>query len=144
MTNRIARSHSFYTLCLVPMSISIVPAGHCQIPRSISLYVQTAHVPQNELAFIKKLGYLIRYLCVLLREIVTIVSVPIILIATILSAVFGPFIARTRHIKTMTARIIGSTVSTIEKHFEHDMSKFLLANSITLTPGTITVSVENP
>lgn len=29
-----------------------------------------------------------------------------------------------------------------ETHFKNDTSRFLLANSITLTPGTITVAVE--
>lgn len=79
--------------------------------------------PKKELILLKKLGYLIQYLCVLLREIVI--------------ANFA------------TLRLICSSSYEVEpaliqfdKHFKSDMSKFLLANSITLTPGTITVSVE--
>ena len=79
--------------------------------------------PKKELAFIKKLGYLIRYLCVLLREIVIANFATLRLICS-------------------SSHEVEPALIQFEKHFEHDMSKFLLANSITLTPGTITVSVE--
>lgn len=79
--------------------------------------------PKTELLYLRKGGYLLRYLFCLIREIVT---------------------------ANVTAmRLVLSAREQVEPcivQFETDLasgfSRFLLANSITLTPGTITVAVE--
>ena len=43
---------------------------------------------------------------------------------------------------TATSRVVEPVLIQFDTHFKSDTSKFLLANAITLTPGTITVSVE--
>ena len=44
---------------------------------------------------------------------------------------------------TCTAgRVVEPALIEFETHFKNDISRFLLANSITLTPGTITVAVK--
>lgn len=80
--------------------------------------------PKRELAYIKKAGLLIQYLCILIREIVL--------------ANFA-----TLRLVCSSSREVEPVLVQFNTNFKSNTSKFLLANSITLTPGTITVSVED-
>lgn len=79
--------------------------------------------PKRELDYLKKGGYLLQYLYYLIREIVL--------------ANFA-----TMKLICSAGRVVEPAVIEFETHFKNDTSRFLLANSITLTPGTITVAVE--
>lgn len=81
------------------------------------------HDPKREKIYLEKAGKLIWYLCVLVREIV--------------AANFA-----TMKLVCSSSREIEPVLVRFRVHFEHDVARFLLANSITLTPGTITVSVD--
>lgn len=80
--------------------------------------------PKKELSYIKKGAYLLEYLFCLIREIV---------------------IANFATIRlTLTSNYeIEPVLVQFEVPLKSDTSKFLLANSITLTPGTITVAIED-
>lgn len=80
--------------------------------------------PKRELAYLRKLGYLIQYFFILIKEIVM--------------ANFA-----TLRLVCSSSREVEPVLIQFEMNLKSDTSKFLLANSITLTPGTITVSVEN-
>ncbi|MDE6918177.1 MAG: Na+/H+ antiporter subunit E [Lachnospiraceae bacterium] len=79
--------------------------------------------PRREFAYLRKGGYLLQYLCYLIKEI---------------------FIANfvTMKLICSAGRVVEPVLIAFETHFKNDISRFLLANSITLTPGTITVAVE--
>ena len=79
--------------------------------------------PKKELMYLKKSGYLIQYLFALIKEIVT--------------ANFA-----TLRLVCSSSHEVEPVVIQFDMNFKSDTSKFMLANSITLTPGTITVSVE--
>lgn len=79
--------------------------------------------PRRELEYLKKSGYLLQYLYHLVREIVL--------------ANFA-----TMRLICSAGRVVEPAVIEFETHLKNDTSRFLLANSITLTPGTITVAVE--
>jgi multicomponent Na+:H+ antiporter subunit E len=79
--------------------------------------------PKRELYYLKKGGYLIQYLCVLLAEIV--------------KANFA-----TLKLVCSSNEVNDPVLVTFDMDFKSETSKFMLANAITLTPGTITVSVE--
>lgn len=79
--------------------------------------------PSNELKYIRKTGYIIQYLYILVKEIVAANFATMKLILTPNYAVEPVIIQFKTNLKS-------------------DNSKFLLANSITLTPGTITVALE--
>lgn len=79
--------------------------------------------PRRELEYLKKGGYLLQYLYHLIREIITANFVTMRLICS-------------------AGKVVEPAVVVFETHFKNDTSRFLLANSITLTPGTITVAVE--
>ncbi len=72
---------------------------------------------------IKKLGYFIEYMAVLF---VLIIKANIETLKLIVSNRYD----------------IEPTLVTFDVHFESDVTKVLFANSITLTPGTITAEVE--
>lgn len=78
---------------------------------------------RREFDYLKKGGYLLQYLYHLVREIVM--------------ANFA-----TMKLICSAGRVVEPAVIAFETHFKNDTSRFLLANSITLTPGTITVAVE--
>lgn len=78
---------------------------------------------KKDLRFMKKLIYIIQYLYYLVKEIVIANFATMKLVLSSHYAVEPVLIEFETHLNTSTA-------------------KFLLANSITLTPGTITVSVE--
>lgn len=79
--------------------------------------------PKRELMYLKKGGYLIQYLYYLVKEIIA-----------------ANFI--TMKLVCSSSRVVEPVLIEFDTHFKNDTSKFLLANSITLTPGTITVSVR--
>ncbi len=79
--------------------------------------------PRRELEYLKKGGYLLQYLYHLIKEIII--------------ANFA-----TTKLICATGRVVEPALIEFETHFKNDTSRFLLANSITLTPGTITVAVE--
>lgn len=79
---------------------------------------------KRELAYIKKSGYLVQYFCILIKEIVAANFATLCLVCS-------------------SSREAEPVLVQFDMNFKSDTSKFLLANSITLTPGTITVSVEN-
>lgn len=79
--------------------------------------------PRKEWAYLKKSGYLIQYLYYLIKEIIKANFETIRLICS-------------------AGRVVEPVLVEFEVHFKTDTSRFLLANSITLTPGTITVAVE--
>ena len=79
--------------------------------------------PRRELAYLKKSGYLLQYLYHLIREIIT--------------ANF-----ETMKLTCTAGRVVEPVLIEFETHFKNDISRFLLANSITLTPRTITVAVK--
>ncbi len=79
--------------------------------------------PKKEFAYVKISGYLIQYLFVLLKEIVL--------------ANFA-----TLQLVCSSSHEAEPVLIQFDMDFKSGFSKFLLANSITLTPGTITVSVE--
>lgn len=79
--------------------------------------------PQREVMYLKKGGYLIQYLYYLVKEIVIANFVTMKLVCT-------------------SNRVVEPVLVEFDIHFKNDTSKFLLANSITLTPGTITVAVN--
>lgn len=79
--------------------------------------------PRRELEYLKKSGYLLQYLYHLVREIIL--------------ANFA-----TMRLICSAGRVVEPAVIEFETHLKNDTSRFLLANSITLTPGTITVAVE--
>jgi multicomponent Na+:H+ antiporter subunit E len=79
--------------------------------------------PKRELYYLKKGRYLIQYLCVLLAEIV--------------KANFA-----TLKLVCSSNEVNDPVLVTFDMDFKSETSKFMLANAITLTPGTITVSVE--
>lgn len=79
--------------------------------------------PKTEFMYIKKSAYLFQYLLILIKEIV---------------------IANVTAIKLVLSsrQVIEPCIVEFETDLKNETSKFILANSITLTPGTITVSVE--
>lgn len=79
--------------------------------------------PKRELMYLKKGGYLIQYLYYLIKEIV--------------AANFA-----TMKLVCSSSKVVEPVLIEFDTHFKNDTSKFLLANSITLTPGTITVSIQ--
>lgn len=79
--------------------------------------------PQREVMYLKKGGYLIQYLYYLVKEIVIANFVTMKMVCT-------------------SNRVVEPVLVEFDIHFKNDTSKFLLANSITLTPGTITVAVN--
>ncbi|MCI8972618.1 MAG: Na+/H+ antiporter subunit E [Lachnospiraceae bacterium] len=79
--------------------------------------------PRKEWAYLKKSGYLIQYLYYLIKEIIKANFETIRLICS-------------------AGRVVEPVLVEFEVHFKTDTSRFLLANSITLTPGTITVAVD--
>ncbi|MBO5033590.1 MAG: Na+/H+ antiporter subunit E [Lachnospiraceae bacterium] len=79
--------------------------------------------PKRELMYLKKGGYLIQYLYYLIKEIV--------------AANFA-----TMKLVCSSSKVVEPVLVEFDTHFKNDTSKFLLANSITLTPGTITVSIQ--
>lgn len=79
--------------------------------------------PKRELANIKKIGYLILFLYHLVKEIVIANFATMRLVCT-------------------SSRVVEPRLIQFDTHLKSDTSKFLLANAITLTPGTITVSVD--
>lgn len=79
--------------------------------------------PQRELMYLKKGGYLLKYLYHLVREIVAANFATMKLICT-------------------SNRVVEPALVEFDTHFKTDTAKFLLANSITLTPGTITVAID--
>lgn len=79
--------------------------------------------PKREIRFLKKGGYLLQYLYHLIKEIIMANFVTMKLICS-------------------AGRVVEPVLIEFETHFKSDSSRFLLANSITLTPGTITVAVE--
>lgn len=79
--------------------------------------------PKRELMYLKKGGYLIQYVYYLVKEIV--------------AANFA-----TMKLVCSSSRVVEPVLIEFDTHFKNDTSKFLLANSITLTPGTITVSIQ--
>ncbi len=78
---------------------------------------------ERELAYLKKSGYLIQYLYHIVKEIV--------------KANFA-----TIKLTCSAGRVVEPTIVVFNIPFKTDTARFLLANSITLTPGTITVAVE--
>lgn len=81
------------------------------------------HSIHKELIYMKKSGYFFRYILILIREIFKANMAVIHLILTDREEVEPVMISCHTDLKT-------------------DMAKAILANSITLTPGTITVSME--
>lgn len=79
--------------------------------------------PKKEWQVIKKSGYLMMYFYYLIKEIIK------ANMATIQLMLSANFVAEPAIIRFHT-------------DVKSDMAKFLLANSITLTPGTITVDIE--
>lgn len=79
--------------------------------------------PKKELMYLKKSGYLLQYLYHLIKEIIL--------------ANFA-----TMKLVCSAGRVVEPVLIEFETHFKSDSARFLLANSITLTPGTITVAVE--
>lgn len=79
--------------------------------------------PKAELIYIKKLPYLIQYLFLLIKEIA---FANVAAIKLVLSS----------------KQVIEPCIVEFDTDLKSEISKFMLANSITLTPGTITVSVE--
>lgn len=79
--------------------------------------------PKREIRYLKKSGYLLQYLYHLVKEIIL--------------ANFA-----TMKLICSAGRVVEPALVEFETHFKNDTSRFLLANSITLTPGTITVGVE--
>lgn len=79
--------------------------------------------PRREIRWLKKGSYLLQYLYHLVKEIIT--------------ANFA-----TMKLICSAGRVVEPALIEFETHFKSDSSRFLLANSITLTPGTITVAVE--
>ena len=73
--------------------------------------------PKLELMYLKKGGYLLQYLYHLINF-------------------------ATMRLVCSAGRAVEPTLIEFETHFRSDSSRFLLANSITLTPGTITVAVD--
>jgi multicomponent Na+:H+ antiporter subunit E len=79
--------------------------------------------PTGELYYLKKGGYIFQFICVLIAEIVKANFATMKLICS--------------------ANVINDPVLVqFDTDFKSDTSKFMLANAITLTPGTITVSIE--
>jgi multicomponent Na+:H+ antiporter subunit E len=79
--------------------------------------------PKRELEYLKKGIYIVQYICVLVAEIV--------------KANFA-----TMRLVCSSSVVNEPVLVQFDTDFKSDTSKFLLANAITLTPGTITVSVE--
>lgn len=79
--------------------------------------------PRREMEYLKKGGYVLQYLYHLLREIIIANYATMKLICS-------------------AGRVVEPALIEFETHFKNDISRFLLANSITLTPGTITVAVK--
>lgn len=79
--------------------------------------------PKKELMYLKKSGYLLQYLYHLIKEIILANFAAMKLICS-------------------AGRVVEPVLIEFETHFKNDSSRFLLANSITLTPGTITVAVD--
>jgi multicomponent Na+:H+ antiporter subunit E len=79
--------------------------------------------PKRELDYFKKGGYLVQYICLLIAEIVKANFATMKLVCS--------------------SRVVTEPVLVqFDMDFKSNTSKFMLANAITLTPGTITVSVE--
>jgi multicomponent Na+:H+ antiporter subunit E len=79
--------------------------------------------PKRELDYLKKGGYILQYIFVLIGEIV--------------KANFA-----TMKLVCSSNIVTEPVLVQFDTDFKSDTSKFMLANAITLTPGTITVSVE--
>lgn len=79
--------------------------------------------PKREFANVRKIGYLIQFLYHLVKEIVIANFATMRLVCT-------------------SNRVVEPMLIQFDTQLKSDTSKFLLANAITLTPGTITVAVE--
>ena len=79
--------------------------------------------PRRELGYLRRTGYLLQYLYHLIKEIIM--------------ANFA-----TMRLICSAGMVVEPALIEFETHFKSDTSRFLLANSITLTPGTITVAIE--
>lgn len=79
--------------------------------------------PKTELMYLKKSGLIIQYLCCLVSEIVLANFATMSLICS-------------------SRRVVEPVLVEFDTHFKTDAARFMLANSITLTPGTITVAVD--
>lgn len=79
--------------------------------------------PKREMRYLKKGGLLIQYLYHLVKEIVI--------------ANFA-----TMKLICSSNKVVEPVLVEFDTHFKTDTSRFLLANSITLTPGTITVAIN--
>lgn len=80
--------------------------------------------PKKEWELVKKGGYLLQYFFVLVKEIAVANFATLSLICS-------------------SSREIEPVIVQFDTNFRDDTSRFMLANAITLTPGTITVSVED-
>ena len=79
--------------------------------------------PSTEFNYLKKSGYIIQYIYILVKEIV---SANIVTMKLILTSNYA----------------VEPVLIQFKTDFKNSNSKFLLANSITLTPGTITVALD--
>lgn len=79
--------------------------------------------PKKEFGYAKKAGYLIQYFFLLVKEIA--------------AANFA-----TLRLVCSSIREVEPVLIQFDTNLRDDTSKFMLANAITLTPGTITVSVD--
>lgn len=79
--------------------------------------------PKKELQLAKKGGYILQYFFVLIKEIAAANFAALRLICS-------------------SSREVEPVIVQFDTNFRDDTSRFMLANAITLTPGTITVSVE--
>ena len=110
--------NSQITLEIVLIGLAVAGAGY-----ALACAV-TGWSPKKDLRLARLSGLLLLYVLVLLREVVKSA-------VTMLSVVLTRSRADLRH-----------SLVTFETDLESDFCRALLANSITLTPGTITVSVD--
>lgn len=116
-------SYCFWLLLNSKFTLEVILLGlGILILEALLLWVLFSYTPKTEFRFLRRLPLFLVYLLVLLFEIVK-ANFKVLLIILF------------RRIRTNPA------LRTITVNLNTDFARFMLANSITLTPGTITVSV---
>lgn len=112
----ILNNHYTAEVCLLGLVLTALLGG--------LLYVLFGYTPRKDLKILKKVPLFLWYLCVLFIEI----------IKANLSVLYSILSVR---------RTLSPTIVTFHSGIRTSFGRFILANSITLTPGTITVEVDD-
>lgn len=112
----ILNDHYTGEVCLLGIALTALLGG--------LLYVLFGYTPKKDLRILRRVPLFLWYLCVLFTEII---KANLAVLSCIL----------------FTRRDLSPTIVTFHSGLRTSFGRFILANSITLTPGTITVEVND-